>query len=412
MIIRYGEHRRPAGANVGVSRSHWRDASATSDPLACARGSDRSSASAAAARSRTVAPASPVARASRRWFSRSGTCRRVLWPLLIALGLCGGASHADSLVPRGRPVPDLALPALSGETVELADLKGRIVVLLFGELYNSNSLAAGRDIAAVLAEPGMADINASAYLVITQKGAAADLAADADKKGVTLPILHDPDRRSFASYHVMVLPSLVVIDAAGASVLSCAGYPLDFRDLVSDALSHAAGKLSEEAFNRRRATATQPAVPESQVRAKRLAALAKQLARRGSEQLAIDRFAEAIALYADCIPARIGLGKCLLNQRDLAKAEVQFQHVLRVEPESVEASLGLSQIQALRGGDELLSAEKRLRGLLSKRPDDPRVLYGAAVVAEKSGDMDTALTYYKRAAAILLHGERRRWTVE
>ena len=338
--------------------------------------------------------------------------RRILFSLLIALGLCGGVSHADSLVPRGRPAPDLALSTLTGETVQLENLKGRIVLLLFGELYNSNSLAASRDIATVLGEPGMADIDASAYIVITQKGAAAELAADAEKKGVTLPILHDPDRRSFTSYRVMVLPSLVVIDAAGTSVLPCAGYPLDFRDLVSDALSHAAGRLSEEAFNRRRATATQPAVPESQVRAKRLTALGKQLARRGSEQLAIDRFAEAIALHADCIPARIGLGRCLLNQRDLAKAEAQFQHVLRVEPESVEASLGLAHIQARRGGDELRSAEKRLRALLSRRPDDPGVLYGAAVIAEKSGDMDTALTYYKQAAAILLYGERRRWNVE
>jgi hypothetical protein len=68
----------------------------------------------------------------------------------------------------------------------------------------------------------------------------------------------------------------------------------------------------------------------------------------------------------------------------------------------------LISIQTARGGDELKAAKERVAELLQKLPNDARVLYHAAVVAEKSGDMDTALGQYKRATEILLYGPQRK----
>ncbi len=328
-------------------------------------------------------------------------------PTLMLIGTA--AVSADSLIPRGEPAPALAAPMLrGGEIVRLADYRGKVVLLLFGELYNENSVAACKDIAAVLAAPAMSDASAAAFMIVTQKAPVSELLADAERKGVTLPILHDVGRAAFADYHVMVLPSLVIVGADGATVLPCAGYPLGFQDMLADAISFAAGRISQVEYERQRAAETERAAAGPQVKARRLAALGEQLARRGSVELAITSFQEALTLDADCTAARIGFGNCLLNQNKLVEAETHFLRALETTPESVDAALGLARIQAHRGGDELKAAGERLRELLRQNPNDPRVLYLAGLVAEKSGDADAALGHYKRAAELLMYGQRSR----
>lgn len=324
--------------------------------------------------------------------------------LLAAVLLRPTLASAGSLVPKGRPAPNLLLTTLEGEAVNLAELRGRIVLLLFGELYNKNSVAACRDLSHVLASPPISEPQIAAYMVVTQDVPAAELTEEAKRLEVTIPILHDLARRTFASYEVMVLPSLVVIDPQGVVAMPCAGYPMDFEGLVSDAILLASGGLSANEFERRRTPTTVPGGSEAQTRALRLASLAEELAKRGSDELAIGKFREALALDPDCLAARAGLGHCLLGRGELAEAEAQFQHVLGASPDSVDGGVGLIRVQIIRGGSELRSAEDRLHALLLKHPNDPKVVYLAGVVAEKSGDSGAALGRYKKAAELLLYG--------
>lgn len=347
--------------------------------------------------------------------SLKDTRSRGFQTIILILALCGFSGTAmtqartKSLVPAGEPAPDLTLVTLEGQPVRLADYRGRPVLLLFGELYNANSVDAAGDISAVLDSPPMSEIEVSAFLIITQDAPSAQLAAEAATKGITLPILHDPQRRVFAAYHVIVLPSLVVIDPAGRVALPCAGYPLDFQDLVTDALFFTAGQLTEEQFSRRRAAAMPPAESSASGRAKWLSALGEQLASRGSTELALGKFREALRLDPDCVPALIGLGTLMLNTRNLPESEEHFRLALELAPESVDATLGLVQIEAIRGGAELRTARERLIDLLRRRPGDPRVRYLAGLVAERTGDTDAALGYYRRAAELLLYGREIRW---
>ena len=246
--------------------------------------------------------------------------RVLLRALIVVLAVGIGAGYADSLVPTGGTAPHFALGTLDGDTVRLADLKGRTVLLLFGELYNPNSVAACNDLAAVLARPTMGNVNASPFLIVTQQASAADLLAEAKRKGVTLTVLHDEGRRAFASYRVVVLPSLVVVDGEGMTVLSCVGYPLDFQDMVADAILHAVGKLSDREFARRRTGTTRPAVSEVQVRALRLAALGEQLARRGSEELAISNFQSALGENPGLTQTWLTLGNAQFASGQLGEA--------------------------------------------------------------------------------------------
>ncbi len=330
---------------------------------------------------------------------------------VLAPALVVGLVQGESLVPAGKPALDLSLPSLAGENVRLGDLKGRVVLLLFGELYNENSIAAAKDVAEVMARPALAGVPVSALMVITQEGPAESLRTEAQSKGIRFAVLQDKDRRVFASYHVVVLPSLVVLDAKGAVVLSCAGYPLDFKDMLADAVLFSGGKLSGAEFGRRRSPATMPAASEEQKRALRLAALGDQLAARGFDELAVANFQEALSLAPDCVPARLSLGRHLLRRRELVEAEKQFRHILDANPGSVEASLGIIHIELIRGGGELASAGRRLGELLHKHPNDPEAVYLAGLVAEKSGDANAALGHYKKAAELLL-GRQQSWELK
>ena len=328
---------------------------------------------------------------------------------VVTVGLITARTPGASLVPTRQPAPDLTLPTLEGKTVKLTEHRDRVVLLLFGELYNANSVAAAKDLTAVLNRPAMAEVKASVFMVVTQKASAAELKAAAADKGVTIPILHDEGRRTFAAYRVMVLPSLVVIDPRGTTLLACAGYPLDFQDMVADVIHLAGGRISSKEFERRRTVATNPAVPVASVRAARLALLAEQLARRGSEELAITNFVNALELDPDCLTARIGLGNCRLDRGELAEAEKHFLHLLGLDPDSTDAALGLIHVQVVRGGDELEAARRRMQALLGRHPQEPKVVYLAGRVAEESKDPDAALGHYKRAAELLLFGQSRRW---
>ena len=309
-------------------------------------------------------------------------------------------AFADSLVPIGSPAPAFSLPALDGRIVDAGALKGRTVLLLFGELYNQNSVSAAEELGALLSTPALSNAGMAAYMLVTQKAPADELREQADRLGIKFTILHDPERRVFAAYQIVVLPSVVVTDDQGLTLLSCAGYPLGLTDMVSDALLSAGAPPGQTPK-----PASQPAADPAQTRAQRLAMLGEQLARRGSDELATHTFEEALSIDSRCVAADVGLGGILVRRRELGEAERHFRRAMEISPESVDAALGLVHIQVRRGGDELKAAEQHVRELLGKRPGDARVLYAAAVVAEKTGDINAALGLYRRAAEESLFGQ-------
>jgi tetratricopeptide (TPR) repeat protein len=257
----------------------------------------------------------------------------------------------------------------------------------------------------VVQSPPVQDRELAAFMVVTQDSPAAALSEEAGRAGIPLPILKDPGRMTFAAYEVMVLPSLVVVDPQGIVAMPCAGYPMDFRDLLSDAILLATGGLSADEFERRRGAAPASAGSETSARALRLAMLGDELARRGRDELATVKFQEALAIDPNCLAARIGLGESGLARGDLAQAEAHFQQVLLNHPDSVEGAVGLIRVQLIRGGTEVGAAEERLRALLLKHPNDPKVVYLAGVAAEKAGDAAAALGRYRKAAELLLYGQ-------
>ena len=326
------------------------------------------------------------------------------WPLwLAAVIVASGTATAPAVTQfeRGAEAPGIELTALDGSAFNLAELKGRVVVVVFGELYHERTLQACEHVQTVLKDKRLAGAEIVSVLIVAQDADVEQLTALAEDKPVPPVILHDAKRQVFGRYRVAVLPSVVVIDGKGRVVHAMASLSMRFADVLTDALLLATGQLEAEQFEQN-LTGPTAALTAEQARARRLTRLAGQLVRRNLSELALEKYAEALEADPQYAPAHLGLGMLHLQQRHLAKAEQRFQAVLEHDADSVEAALGLAFVQTQRGDAELVSAEKLVRRVLAKRKTQPRAHYLLGVIHERRDDTAAAAASYKKAAELLM----------
>ena len=137
---------------------------------------------------------------------------------------------ADRLAP-GDPAPDFTLPAHDGSTVTLSGLRGESVVVYF---YPA-AMTPGCTTQACDFRDSLSALAASGYRVLgVSKDAVRELAAFAERDGLTFPLLSDPGHEVLEAYgawgektnygrtSIGVIRSTVVVDPAG--VVSIAQY--------------------------------------------------------------------------------------------------------------------------------------------------------------------------------------------
>lgn len=338
--------------------------------------------------------------------SRCASARRA-WLMAAVFTAATSTLGGVTQLRQGDKPPPLSLPAVEGAPFSLDAALGRPVILLFGEVYHEKSLEAARVIQALLEDPRFGGTPPRAVMIVAQQAEATSLRDTAKQRGLTMPVLHDRERKVCAAYQVSVLPSVVIVDGAGRVVHAMASMSPRFQDVLTGAALFAAGKSDARDFESALRPASRPAESETARRAARLTDLARQLLGTGRTELAQDKFREALGVEPDYLPALLGLGQMSLQARQLAEAEKYFQAVLARDAKSTKATLGLAQIEALRGGAELPRAEERVRALLATRPTEPQAHYLLGYICEQSGRTKDALASYRRAAEILLErGDR------
>lgn len=322
--------------------------------------------------------------------------------LLVILAVLAGSAQAVSKLVRYAPAPGLDLHDIEGPRVTSKTLKGRPAVLIFGELYNRNTIRALKEVNEVRTALEVGKKKVPVYLVVAQSATAEDLRAARAKRKVTATVLHDPSRSAFGAYKVIVLPSTVVLDAKGNVCMAVSGYPLAFADLVTDATRYALGKLTRRQFEEAGKASTRPALDESRVQAGRLAGLARQLFRRGLPELALARYDESLKLDEAYLPARVGLARCLIQLGRLDQAEAHLQKALKVDKNHLDANLAMGYVEIFRGGDEIKAARTRLDRVLLRSPHNAEAHYLNGLVYEAQDQTAKALREFKKAAEILL----------
>jgi Tfp pilus assembly protein PilF/peroxiredoxin len=326
--------------------------------------------------------------------------------LLLTLVPPAAPALAVTHLKYGMDAPIVALVDLNGRSVSTDTLKGKTLVLVFGELYHERTKLACGEIQKTLDTEAFGNKPVATMLVVSQQVGVDDLRKLAREWTFPATILRDAERQAFETYRVTVLPSVVVIDSKGKVVHAFAAYTSRFADTFKNAMALAVGDIDRAAFEKRLHPPANEETDAKRVRAQRLSELARQLARRRLSELAVQKYNEAIELAPDYVPAHLGLGVLELNQRHLPEAERHFNAVLSVEPKSIEASLGLAFLMTLRGDKELDTADRLVRGVLAEKPDEPQAHYLMGRIHEQRGEKDAATASFKKAAELFMEREQ------
>ena len=127
-----------------------------------------------------------------------------------ALAMGGEAGRPHPLL--DQPVPAMTLATLDGGELNLAELKGRVVVLDFWATWCQPCLMALPGVIEVTSE--LADRGVT-FWTVNQREKPDVIRSLLAKKGWTLPVALDPQGKAGSAFHVQGIPFTVVIDREG-----------------------------------------------------------------------------------------------------------------------------------------------------------------------------------------------------
>jgi hypothetical protein len=303
-------------------------------------------------------------------------------------GLCAAAVAAAVFAgsvrvpPRGVQAPPIELKDISGISIRTHELLPRPVVLIFGELSHEGVRRACADTLDVLS--GLSS-NAAIPILIASQGVPSDGIRETAVQGrfPTL-ILHDPTHEAFNAFHVLVMPTVVVVDGSGKVVHAMPGFLPRFKDLLTEAIHMANGELSQDEFDRIVEQRGHTERAEA-LRAKELVRVADEFERHGLVALARARYEEALSIESSCVQALVGLGELELAQGNAAQAQRRFSAAIGADPTSADAKLGLAMVLVAMGGPRLAEAESLARDVLLTNGKNARGHYVLGHVNEASG---------------------------
>jgi Flp pilus assembly protein TadD len=298
------------------------------------------------------------------------------------------------------PLEGIVLKDVKGGVVRLTDLVGQPLILVFGEVDQSRTRTACEDLAALLAAPEMRGANALPVLITTRIGTPSNETAP-DLKLPERRLL-DPDRDAFGAFHVIVMPTIVVLDKEGQRVHSMPGFLPRMPETVLAAVRFARGEITRAAFDEVLKPHQQVRQTDDQKHAARLVLMADKLRTRGMLDAAVERFNEAIALDPEQVGALIGLGRVWAQRRELEKALEQYRRALKIEPESIDALLGIAFVLLERGGDDAEESFRMASKLAESSPEDPRVHFLLGTIHDRFNRCEEACASFRRSAELML----------
>ncbi len=212
------------------------------------------------------------------------------------------------------------------------------------------------------------------------------------------PVLLDPDFKLWGRLGVVAAPTVVVVGADGKVRWTKAGYGYDFIPGFHTQLAQALGIIDHTADASVRVKTLENT--SSRARFERHVRMARSLAQRGRTELAIDEFKRAQSLDPNAVDVILELGE-LLCRTGQTEAALKMASEAEAGTEREKARTLLISGWARRQMGELETARSLLSESLELAPRSPRALYELGKVVEMQGGVGEAVTYYRRALALM-----------
>lgn len=226
-----------------------------------------------------------------------------------------------------------------------------------------------------------------------------DVNAWVAEMGLQFPVLLDADKEVYGLYGVMVAPEVGIIDPQGKLTHKIGGYTSEFpRELDRQMRTILGMEIKED-----KSEAVAVDLPPERKQAMREVGKAKVLIKRKMTSKAIPQLQAAIKTDETYLEAFLLLSELLIDEGGedkLAEAEQHLKHVEKIEPSEQMVKVGLARIAAARGDTEEAAKILEKAAMISPKPS--KLYYYLGQTHEKAGNLEGAVTAYKKALEKLL----------
>lgn len=326
---------------------------------------------------------------------------KMLLIFILGFALVLLSFHYSPAQPSVEPVTDFILKDLTGGERALKDFRGKIVVLIYGDLNQQNTLKATQDLKKIIAEKRTYRESVEVLLIVAGGLKPEKHVGIKRELGIAYPILLDDQRMVYAQYEIIALPTTLVIDRSGKIAAVFPSHTIYYYDQIDAELGYLLGEVKEEELESVLHPKPSP-IPINE-KTERILSLAENLRRRCFYDRSLHSYKKVLEENPTITKAHLGMGIVYLEKKNIDEAEEQFQKVLNIYLNDPVALKGMAQVSLLRG--DINRAENLLRKVLSSNYVDDDIFYLMGELNEKKGNLEEALQYYKMNCQKLLKKE-------
>ena len=205
----------------------------------------------------------------------------------------------------------------------------------------------------------------------------------------------------YGSYGVLMMPTTGIVKPDGTLAGTVNGYTRAFDDEVERLTRVALGLISAE--DAAGAVVDPTAMKtEQRKKAERSVEKARLLQKRKMTAKALAAAEEAVALDGEYAAGRVLLGGMLLaaSEDNAADALVHFEKALQLDPNSIDAKVGVAQVKSIQGETDAAVTLLQNAAMLNPKPE--KVYFELGRVYERAGDYQNAVEAYRKALERLL----------
>ncbi len=294
------------------------------------------------------------------------------------------------------------LKDLNQRELSLKDFRGKIVILLLGELYQQNTLKAIQDINKIVSEKRLFQKSVETLIIISEQNKSDKYINLMNDLNLLYPVLIDNNRNAYAQFEVKAIPTTIILNKKGEIATRIPSYTIAFYDQIEAQLSYLLGKINTNELQNVMTSKNETA--EIDEKLERTLSLANNLYRRGFYDSAMDYYEKILKMSPDLTDAHLGTGNILLKRTKIDMAKFEFQTVLKLTPDNPAALKGMAQVNFFSGSTA--AAEELLNKVISANYIDDDLYYILGQVYEKQGKLQAALNAYKINCEHLLGKKR------
>jgi len=320
---------------------------------------------------------------------------------MVLLNWCSDAkSNGSRKLVAGSELPKFSITDISGRPYQHPTAAKRALMVAFLSAGHTRSVRAANDILAFLPKLGSAAKNLDVLIVFDDPD---DPFCQAEKWKAVSANLHlavDPKLDLWGEFGLIVMPSVVICNADNQVTWVEAGYGYNSAPVVHARLRQAMGLEKEAAADEAGEVKT---VVNSTLDARlsRHVQMAKVLMRKGMFDMAVNELDTARKLDPNSIDLKLELGElyCRTKKPDAA---IELLKGTEATGRELNARICLVLGWAHRIKKDLKTAEHLLLDAIKMDPGSVRALFELGKLYQAKGDLEHAVTTYRRALELTL----------